>query len=101
MGEFLRIEKARHATPKHNSPYFSEAAGGEGAYGAHTYTFCLPCEYAEENLFSGIRQSCVEYFANKKIKWHHGRDVTQAITSAALRSAASTSCSRSQISPPH
>lgn len=32
--------------------------------------FCLAQDYSEENLFVGIRQPCLEYFAAKEIKWH-------------------------------
>jgi hypothetical protein len=74
MGEFLKSEKAQQIKFKKSSPYFSDAARTDGIYNDKARPFCLPLEYAEENLFPGIRKSAPAYFASKGIKWHDGRD---------------------------
>lgn len=73
MGVFLRDEKPQQAEFKAKSPYFSEAARVEGLYKNHHYPFCLPREYADENLFPEIRQPIIAYFARNEIKWHDGQ----------------------------
>jgi len=74
MGKFLQDEKREQADFKAKSPYFSEPARVEGIYKSHPYSFCLPREYADENLFPEIRQSIMAYFARNEIKWHDGQD---------------------------
>lgn len=74
MGEFLRVEKTRQASFRKESPYFSDAARADGIYKGKVYSFCLPREHAEENLFSGIRESVQSYFASQRIKWHDGQN---------------------------
>lgn len=74
MGEFLESEKQQQAKFKTSSPYFSDAARREGIYKGKARPFCLPLEYAEENLFLGIRQSAPAYFASQCIKWHDGQN---------------------------
>jgi len=74
MGQFLEIEKPQQAKFKTSSSYFSDAARGDGIYKGKTRPFCLPLEYAEENLFPGIRKSAPAYFASQGIKRHDGRD---------------------------
>lgn len=74
MPKFLSEEKPKQATFKANSPYYSEAALPDGVYRKHAYPFCLPREYAQENLFSEIRLPVQEYFQKYEIKWHDGRD---------------------------
>ena len=74
MSKFLQDEKPKQVVFKSESPYFSEAARGEGFYKNHPYPFCLPREYAEENLFPGIRQPVLAYFDRNQIKWHDGQD---------------------------
>ena len=70
MSIFLRDEKPKQADFKAKAPYFSEAARVEGLYKKHPYPFCLPREYADENLFSGIRKPVMDYFDKYEIKWH-------------------------------
>jgi len=74
MGKFLQDEKPKQADFKAKAPYFSDASRAEGFYRNHPYPFCLPREYAEENLFSEIRQPILAYFARNEIKWHDGQD---------------------------
>ena len=73
MGEFLESEKKQQVKFKKTSPYFSDAARADGIYKGQARPFCLPLEYAEENLFPGIRQSAPAYFASQRIKWHDGQ----------------------------
>lgn len=74
MGKFLESEKSRQTKFKANSPYFSEAACADGVYKGKPRPFCLPLDYAEENLFPEIRQTAPAYFAAHGIKWHDGRN---------------------------
>jgi len=74
MRKFLTIEKPKQAEFKANAPCFSEAARMEGIYRGHSYPFCLPREYAEENLYPEIRTQILDYFTQFEIKWHDGRD---------------------------
>ncbi len=74
MGKFLELEKPRQAGFKATSPYFSDAARTDGIYKGKSRPFCLPREYAEENLFREIRRSITGYFAAQEIKWHDGQD---------------------------
>lgn len=74
MGKFLESEKAQQGSFKASSPYFSDAARGDGIYKGKARPFCLPLEYAEENLFPGIRKSALAYFESQGIKWHDGHD---------------------------
>ena len=74
MGKFLEDEKRKQADFKAKSPYFSEPARMEGIYKSHLYPFCLPREYADENLYPEIRQAIMAYFARNEIKWHDGQE---------------------------
>jgi hypothetical protein len=74
MGKLLDEEKPKQIAFKINSPYFSEGARADGEYKNHTYPFCLPREYAQENLFHEIRQSAQDYFTRFSIKWHDGHN---------------------------
>lgn len=74
MSEFLKIEKPKQTAFKSDSPYFSLKARDDGIYKGHPYPFCIPKQFAEENLYPEIRQSITGYFDRKKIKWHDGHD---------------------------
>ncbi len=74
MDTFLKLEKRRQVDFKAASPYFSSAARVDGTYRGRTRPFCLPQERAEENLFAGIRQPILAYFAAEEIKWHGGEE---------------------------
>ena len=74
MTTFLESEKPKQAAFKATAPYFSDAARARGIYRNKPYPFCLPREYAEENLVPGIRQAVTVYFASREIKWHDGQD---------------------------
>jgi hypothetical protein len=74
MGEFLKSEKPKQTAFKTTSSYFSDSAREDGIYKSHSYPFCIPRQFAEENLYPGIRQSITDYFSRNKIKWHDGQD---------------------------
>jgi hypothetical protein len=74
MGKFLMDEKPRQADFKAKTTYFSDEARAEGFYKNQLYPFCLPRALAGENLFFGIRQPIMNYFARDGIKWHDGQD---------------------------
>jgi len=74
MGEFLKDEKIKQAKFKASSPYFSDSARADGIYKSRPRPFCLPLEYAEENLFSEIRHTALAYFDSQGIKWHDGKN---------------------------
>lgn len=70
MGAFLESEKGQQAKFKASSPTFSEAARADGLYRTKLRPHCLPREHSAENLFPGIRQNALAYFAAYQIKWH-------------------------------
>ena len=74
MGKFPEAEKLKQAAFKTNSSYFSDTARAEGIYKGHAYPFCLPRDYAHENLFSETRHPVQAYFARHEIKWHDGQN---------------------------
>lgn len=74
MGHFLESEKQQQAQFKHNSPSISAAARADGVYKGKARPFCLPLEYAAENLSPAIRQSALAYFEAQSVRWHDGRN---------------------------
>lgn len=76
MGNFLKSEKPKQAYFKTTSPYFSDSARLEGVYKGKPRPFCLPIEFAEQNLYPEIRESAHSYFEKHQIKWHDGRNGT-------------------------
>jgi hypothetical protein len=74
MGKFLDSEKVNQIQFKTKSPCFSEKARSEGVYKGKPYPFCLPVEFAEQNLFPEIRESARSHFAEHSIKWHDGQN---------------------------
>jgi hypothetical protein len=74
MGSFLEREKINQTNFKANSSTISVLAKQEGFYKTKGRTFCLPTNYAEENLYPAIREPALEFFAKNKIKWHDGTD---------------------------
>jgi hypothetical protein len=73
MGKFLKAEKNLQADFKVNSSYFSDNAHADGVYKNHPYPFCIPRQYADQNLFAGIRHSAIKHFNDLEIKWHDGQ----------------------------
>jgi hypothetical protein len=75
MGKFLECEKPKQAQFKANSPYFSDTARSEGIYKKRKpHSFCLPIEFAEQNLVPEIRETALSHFAEHRIKWHDGQN---------------------------
>lgn len=74
MGGFLENEKPKQTLFKTNSPYFSSQARLFGMYKGKPRPFCLPVEFAEENLFPEIRETAPRFFAEHNIKWHDGQN---------------------------
>jgi hypothetical protein len=74
MGGFLESQKPKQAEFKANSPYLSDMARSDGVYRTKSRSFCLPLEYAEQNLFPEIQQSAIAHFAKNNIKWHDGQN---------------------------
>lgn len=74
MGSFLEGEKPKQTKFKTTSPYFSDLARLEGVYKGKLRLFCLPLEFAEQNLFPEIRESALLHFAEHAIKWHDGQN---------------------------
>jgi hypothetical protein len=74
MGKFLEGEKPKQAEFKIGSPYFSETARSEGVYRGKPRSFCLPVEFAKQNLVPEIRETAPSHFAEHSIKWHDGQN---------------------------
>lgn len=74
VGKFLESEKPEQIQFKMGSPTISELARAEGLFKGTPRPFCLPPEYAEENLYPPIRQSAMAFFADHNIGWHQGQD---------------------------
>lgn len=62
MGNFLETEKPKQAYFKTISPYFSDSAREDGIYKGKPRPFCLPSEFAEQNLFPCIRETAPSFF---------------------------------------
>jgi len=69
---FRDREKERYKVAKSDSKLFSAAAQQPGTYNSRSRDFCLADDCASENLYEGIRESAVTYFADRGIRWHDG-----------------------------
>ena len=74
MGKFLESEKLFQSEFKENSQTISTNARVDGVYKNKPRPFCLPLEFAEENLFAEIRKTSRDHFATHQIKWHDGQN---------------------------
>ena len=74
MGRFLESEKPHQMEFKANSAHFSQGARDDGVYRHTRRPFCLPLDYADENLLLDIRQPALQFFADHHIKWHDGQN---------------------------
>lgn len=54
MSRFIESERPKQAAFKSNSRYFSDMGRSDGVYNGKPRDFCVPIEYAEQNLFSEI-----------------------------------------------
>lgn len=76
MDSFLEQEKERQTRFKQTSPHFSDDARQDGIYKKRPRPFCLPKDYACENLFAQIRENALTYFDSYQIRWHNGDKIT-------------------------
>ena len=67
---YLQAQKKLQTQWKLQTKYLSRAAKKPGLFASRLFPFCLPIEYAEENLFVGIRDVAIEYFDLNDISWH-------------------------------
>ena len=74
MGRYLEQEKRHQIVFRETSDYFTEASRVAGPYRGKSRPFCLPIDYAHENLFSEIRAGAQRYFGQYRIRWHDGVD---------------------------
>ena len=74
MGKFLESEKPKQVQFKYRSTSISEEAKTDGLFKDKPRPFCLPPQYAEENLYPPIRQAAMAFFARHNIGWHQGQN---------------------------
>lgn len=72
MGSYLESEKHKQIRFKANSDTISEGAKVDGLFKGLPRPFCLPPEFAEENLYPPIRQAAMAFFTDHNIGWHQG-----------------------------
>lgn len=73
MPAFAVAEKARQASLKQVSNYFSTSARQPGFYKGRLYDHVLPLNNAAENLYIGIREPALDFFKEAKIQWHQSK----------------------------
>lgn len=76
---FRDAERVRNAAWKQATAALPDGAratapyiGKDGAAGAQQLVFCLPRQYARDNLLSEVRDSGLAFFAELEIPWHAG-----------------------------
>jgi hypothetical protein len=74
MSDYLEDEKLKQIRFKATSPTFSEAARADGLYKGKIHPFCLPPEFAVQNLYPPIRAEALAFFATHGITWHDGQN---------------------------
>ena len=67
---FLQAEKRRQTEWKLKTRSLSRQAKKPGLFGNRLFPFCLPVDYAHENLFADTRERIIEYFLSHDITWH-------------------------------
>jgi hypothetical protein len=72
MGKFLASEKLFQSQFRAVTAYFSDQAKSEGIYKDQPRSFCLPVEFAAQNLVPEIREKAIVFFNDLAIKWHDG-----------------------------
>lgn len=75
MGKFLNSEKIQLAQYKQKTKYLSDEARADGIFRQKPRPFCLPVDHANENLYDEFRQWVIQWYAEKKIKWHQGHNL--------------------------
>jgi hypothetical protein len=74
MGRFLAAERNRQSHFKQSSGFFSAPARQDGFFKGKPRPFCLPLEYSSENLYAGVREPAIRYFAEHGIQWHTAKN---------------------------
>ena len=69
---FRDKEKKRYEELK--PKLFSAEAQRNGTYRGLSRDFCLDDRYSAENLYFGIRDKAIDYFLDRKIKWHDSKE---------------------------
>jgi len=67
---YLSGEKKLQTSWKLTTKSLPRAAKKSGLYRNRIYPFCLPLEYAQYNLYQGIRQDAIDTFQRHNIIWH-------------------------------
>jgi hypothetical protein len=67
---YLAGEKKLQTSWKLSTKSIPRAAKKPGLYRNRIYPFCLPLEYAQYNLFQGIREDAINTFNRHNIIWH-------------------------------
>ena len=74
MGNFLEGEKRKQTQFKLGSDTISVQAKVDGLFKGTPRPFCLPPEFAEDNLYPSIREAAIDFFTKHNIGWHQGQD---------------------------
>jgi len=74
VSRFLEEEKLKQYHYKVTSPSLSPGAKFDGNYKSKNRSFCLPVEFAAENLPTSIRENAITFFKDHEIKWHDGQN---------------------------
>ncbi len=74
MSRFLEEEKLKQYHYKVTSPSLSPGAKFDGFYKSKKRSFCLPVDFAAENLSISIRETAINFFRDRDIKWHDGQN---------------------------
>ena len=74
MSRFLEEEKLKQYHYKVTSPSLSPGAQFDGYYKSKYRSFCLPVDFAAENLSISIRENAIIFFRDHEIKWHDGQN---------------------------
>ena len=71
MSSFRDDEKLRQNSVA-SQLFSADAARLQGKYSGRPRPFCLPEVHSAENLHESLRQSAIDYFDKRAIKWHDG-----------------------------
>ena len=74
MGKFLESEKPIQSAFKQSSSTFTSEAREDGFYRTKHRQYCIPLQYAEQNLLPSICASALQHFSKHEIKWHDGQN---------------------------
>ena len=74
VGNLLEGEKRKQTQFKLGSDTISVQAKVDGLFKGTPRPFCLPPEFAEDNLYPSIREAAIDFFTKHNIGWHQGQD---------------------------